>query len=103
MSDLNADGRADLIVGGGPGGGPRVRTVSGADLTRNAVTTLADFFAGDPSARGGVRVASDGRGGYVTGGGPGSPARVSSYRGADPTPVALPAFEDAYAGGVYVG
>ena len=103
LSDLNADGRADLVVGGGPGGGPRVRAMSGADLTRNVPTTLADFFAGDPSARGGVRVAADGRGGFVTGGGPGSPARVSSYRGADPTPTALPAFEDAYTGGVYVG
>ena len=46
-------------------------------------------------------MATDGRDGIVTGGGPGSPARVTRYRGGDPTP--LPAFEADFAGGVYVG
>ena len=60
-------GAADLVFGGGPGAGPRVRVVDLAALVRSggipsldaapAGVQLADFFAGDPAARGGVRVA----------------------------------------------
>lgn len=47
---------ADLIVGAGPGGGPRVRVLSGQGLLKGAEKVLADFMAGDPADRGGVRV-----------------------------------------------
>jgi hypothetical protein len=131
--DLNGDGRADLVVsagvGGGPrvaaydgtslatgssaklfgpGGGPRVRVLSGAGLLRNSQAALADFFAGDPAARGGVRVAVA-REAVVAGSGPGVPARVTLYQAAGLTTVGtpagtpLPGFEDDFAGGVYVG
>jgi len=111
--DLDGDGRAELVAGGGPGGGPRVRVLSGAELLRDTRTALADFFAGDPSARGGVRVAvtrgADGRAALITARGPGTAARVTLYKAADltqggaPAGAALPAFEDDFAGGVYVG
>jgi hypothetical protein len=48
--DLDGDARDDVVCGSGPGGGPRVRAV------RLDGSTAADFFAFDPSSRGGVRV-----------------------------------------------
>lgn len=74
--DVNGDCFVDIILGGGPGGGPRVRVVDGkklfnkdfvpnlelvnlddpANLTNGLV--LNNFFAFDPSDRGGVRVAA---------------------------------------------
>ncbi len=61
LGDLNNDGFADLISGGGPSGGPRVLALSGAALTTNTLATtpaLANFFAGDVNNRDGVRVAA---------------------------------------------
>ncbi len=58
IADLNADGRGELIAGAGPGGGPRVTVFDGGALSRGQVVPAADFFAGDPAARSGVRVAS---------------------------------------------
>src|SRR5439155_1170062 len=58
--DVNGDGFADLIGGGGPGGGPRVFAVDGHSLLQNGTGTLlpvANFFAGDIENRGGIRVA----------------------------------------------
>ena len=53
VGDLDGDGKADIIGGGGPGGGPRVLALSGLDLLGNKQTQLANFFAGDANARGG--------------------------------------------------
>lgn len=57
--DFDGDGIADIVVGGGPEGGPRVRVfnsenVRGFDPTQQQV--FADFFAFDSSSRDGVRV-----------------------------------------------
>lgn len=52
--DVNGDGFAELIAGGGPGGGPR--PYNGLDLLTNKQNAIADFFAGDINNRGGVRV-----------------------------------------------
>src|SRR5205814_845522 len=57
VGDLDGDGFAEVIAGGGPGGGPRVRALSGKALLGNQQTPLADFFAGDAANRGGVRLA----------------------------------------------
>jgi hypothetical protein len=49
--DLDADGNDDVLVGAGPGGAPQVKAVSGKDGR-----VMADFFADDPTLRGGVHV-----------------------------------------------
>ena len=56
----------DVIVGSGPGGGPHVRVVdatklgtAGADGQLPIASLRANFFAYDPTQRGGVRVAAD--------------------------------------------
>jgi hypothetical protein len=64
--DTNGDGRDDIICGTGPGGGPVVKVLSGANGS-----VLSSQFADDPSFRGGVRVDSrdvngDGRDDIIT-------------------------------------
>jgi hypothetical protein len=57
LGDVNHDGAADLIVGAGIGGGPRVAVYDGAALAAGTVRSLVpDFFALDPSLRSGVFV-----------------------------------------------
>jgi hypothetical protein len=50
--DINGDGVPDLAVAAGPGGGPRVRVLDG-----KTGAVLTDFFAFDPSFRGGASIA----------------------------------------------
>ncbi len=108
--DIDGDGSAEVVAGAGPGGGPRVVAFSGAQLAAGRQARVADFFAGDPAGRGGVRVAAksldgDGRADIVTGVGP----RVSAYLGRALAGGAAPAealgFEPSpgAAGGVFVG
>jgi subtilisin-like proprotein convertase family protein len=112
--DVDGDGSADLVLGGGPGGGPRVLVLSGKDLVNsNQLTTLADFFAGDPNSRGGVRVATkdvngDGKADVIAGDGDGQRSTVATYDGATLIGQAYVASTefDAFGnatGGVYVG
>src|SRR5262249_19647861 len=51
--DINADGKADVIVGADAGGGPEVRVFDGA-----TGTLIRDFFAYGINFTGGVRVAA---------------------------------------------
>ncbi|MBL8863938.1 MAG: FG-GAP repeat protein [Planctomycetia bacterium] len=59
-------GNAELVIGAGPGGGPRIRILDGAAVTfqgRNFTSdregdTVANFFAFEPSFRNGVSVAA---------------------------------------------
>ena len=79
--DLNDDGVDDIITGAGTGGAPHVRVISGVDGAE-----LENFFAFDPSGRGGARVAAvdtngDGDGDTLVVGTPGHLRRF--FRDAD--------------------
>jgi hypothetical protein len=104
--DVDGDGFAEVAFGGGPGGAPRVRLFDGKallaaggfnNLDEVPAAQRANFFAGDVSLRGGVRVAlrdADGTGtaDLLAGSGEGEPSRVRVYRSANllanPTPAA---------------
>ncbi len=88
--DLNGDGRPDLVVSAGAGGGPRVALFDGRSLMPgNAPKKLvADFFAYESSLRNGVTVSvgdvnGDGKADLVTGAGPGGAPRVTVFSGGD--------------------
>ncbi|MCZ2340276.1 MAG: VCBS repeat-containing protein, partial [Bacteroidales bacterium] len=111
--DIDGDGRADLVAGGGPGGGPRITIFSGDALLSGRQEPLCNFFAGNTENRGGVRVAvkdldGDTQADLIVGDGTGAGSHVSAYRGANllsgsPRPLfefdALPGLN----GGVFVG
>jgi FtsP/CotA-like multicopper oxidase with cupredoxin domain len=83
VADVNNDGISDLIVGAGPGGGPRVIVYNGAT---NFTTQLFDFFAFSSSFTGGVDVAggdfnADGFADIVVGAGPGGGPQVNIFDG----------------------
>jgi hypothetical protein len=83
--DINNDGLADIIVGAGAGGGPRVKVFAGnASYFINAVTPLMDFFAYNPSFTGGVTVAAGNRDlnpgdEVITGAGAGGGPNIRSF------------------------
>lgn len=52
VGDLDGDGKAEVVTGAGVGGGPHVRT-----FNRYGTPLGKGFFAADPGARNGVRVA----------------------------------------------
>jgi uncharacterized protein YkwD len=79
--DVDGDGKADIIVGAGAGGGPEVEAFSGAD---NHV--LYAFYAYDPHFTGGVSVAAgdikgNGYADIVTGAGAGGGPHVRAFDG----------------------
>ncbi|VTS06302.1 FG-GAP-like repeat-containing protein [Tuwongella immobilis] len=126
--DMNGDGFAEIVLGGGPNGGPRVMILDGArslqastiDPSRPASldAPLSNFFAFSPDLRGGVRVAvknidGDALADLVVGTGGGVSARVQTYRAsllnlvapnAGPIQEAFTPFPDPLGlNGVYVG
>jgi hypothetical protein len=79
--DVNNDGRSDITVGAGEGGGPHVRVFSGLDGS-----IIREFYAYAPNFLVGVRVATadfdkDGFADIVTGAGPGGGPHVQVFSG----------------------
>lgn len=102
--DTNGDGFDDIIVGAGPGGGPRVQVFSGQNGS-----VLQNFFAFAEAFRGGVTVGSadingDGKDDIIVGAGPGGGPQVTVYSGAAAGQVLFNqfVFEDTFRGGVFV-
>ncbi|MEN9672064.1 MAG: hypothetical protein RL553_329 [Planctomycetota bacterium] len=80
--DIDGDLYADILVGAGPGGGPRIKVFSGKNLT-----VLRDFFAFEPTFSGGVTIAtglinSDLQVDILVGAGPGGGPRLKVFDGA---------------------
>jgi large repetitive protein len=102
-ADVDGDGRADIITGAGPGGGPHVRVWSGVDSHE-----ITGFFAYDPAFPGGVNVAAadidgDGHADIITGAGPGGGPHVRVWSGADTHELTgFFAYDPAFPGGVVV-
>jgi uncharacterized delta-60 repeat protein len=103
LGDVDGDGHADFVFGGGPGGAARVYILNGATVAAGDVAAahanpLANFFvAGNTTDRGGVRVSAHETDGdafadvAVTTG----PTQLRFYRGKNFAGAAEPtAFED---------
>ncbi|MFO0802607.1 MAG: VCBS repeat-containing protein [Gemmataceae bacterium] len=81
IGDLNHDGRADLIVSAGFGGGPRVAFWDGKSITTAPTKMLNDFFVFEEGLRNGLYPAigdidNDGYAEFFAGAGPGGGPRV---------------------------
>jgi glucose/arabinose dehydrogenase len=101
--DVNGDGRADIVVGPGPGGAPHVRVFSGTDLAE-----LRSFFAFSPAFAGGVFVAAGNLtpgaiADLVVGAGAGGGPHVRAFDGTSLAELAsFFAYAPAFTGGVRV-
>jgi hypothetical protein len=84
--DVDGDGRADVVVAAGHGGGPHVKAFG--IVAGSAPRELFSFFAYSPDFTGGVSVAAgdtdaDGITDVVTGAGSGGAPHVKCFRGTD--------------------
>jgi hypothetical protein len=104
--DVDGDGVADIITGVGAGGGPHVQVLSGA-----TGATLASFFAYEPGARVGMRVAAadldgDGKAEIITAPGSGGGSHVKAFErnpdGSVTEVASFFAYDPAFLGGVFV-
>jgi hypothetical protein len=85
--DVNADGRDDLVVAAGQGGGPRVAVYDGRAIAAGQPNRLVwDFYAFAPTFGGGTYVAvgdlnGDGFGDVICGAGEGGGPHVRAFSG----------------------
>ena len=86
--DFNGDLLSDIVVGAGPGGGPRVQVFEAKSLinTPEAPTSLINFFGFSSTSRQGVRVAvknvdGDAIPDLLIGEGAGNISRIRTYAG----------------------
>jgi hypothetical protein len=103
-SDLNGDGKADIITGAGAGGGPHVEVFNGVNHA-----LLTSFLAYVPDFTGGVRVGvvpdvdGDGLADLVTAAGPGGGPHTKVFRGTNGALLkSFFAYDPAFLGGVFV-
>jgi hypothetical protein len=102
--DVDGDGRADIITGVGPGGGPHVKVYSGANGG-----LIREWMAYDENFRGGVITAArdldgDGKADIITAPGKSGGPHVKAFSGADNQLLdEFMAFESTFFGGIYVG
>jgi hypothetical protein len=97
------DGKADIITGAGPGGGPHVKAFDFATLN-----TVASFFAYAPTFAGGVTVATAYYNGgtmadVIAGPGMGAGPTVNVFTGAGTKVASFTPFDPTFLGGVFVG
>jgi len=106
--DVNNDGFADIIVGAGAGGGPRVKVLGGAtNFNINANAPIMDLFAYNPAFTGGVVVASGDRDGdavadVITGAGVGGGPNVRSFNAAGILIDNFFAFSSSITNGIFI-
>ena len=102
--DVTGDGRADILLGSGPGGGSRVRVLDGSNGAE-----IGNFFAFDPveSLPEGLQIASgdvngDGFADIITAGGSGG-SEVRVISGSDWSTLSSQHLLDGAGGGIRVG
>jgi hypothetical protein len=102
-ADVNGDGKAEIITGAGPGGGPHVKVLSGADQA-----LLFSFYAYHATFAGGVFVGGgdingDGRADVISGAGAGGGPHVKVFSGQDAALLqSFFAYHPVFGGGVRV-
>jgi hypothetical protein len=106
-ADVTGDGVADLIVGAGPGGGPRIRVLDGTNGAQ-LPGPLGSFFAYTPTFTGGVEVAAsdvngDGYADIITGAGIGGGPHLQVFSGQDGSLItSFFAYSPDFTGGIHV-
>lgn len=87
VGDINNDGKADVVIAAGFGGGPRIAGFSGATMGPNSGTRLFnDFFAFADKLNNGTYVAvgdlnADGFADLIAGAGPDGGPRITAFDG----------------------
>jgi hypothetical protein len=111
VGPVNATGHADLVIGAGPGGGPQVLVIDGANLAEGRAVATANFLALPASFTGGVIVTTGAVNGtshddVVVGAQSGGGPQVTVYDGAALTrgqvsiTASFAAFSPLFTGGV---
>lgn len=106
--DINSDGYADIIVGAGATGGPRVKVFNGAaGYAVNTIAPAMDFFAYDPSFTGGVTVSAGNRDAQlgdevITGAGVGGGPNIRSFNAAGQLIDNFFAFNTGITSGIFI-
>ncbi len=100
--DLDGDGKAEILVGAGPGAGPHVIAYNGT-----GTTVVASFYAYDFSFKGGIDVASADVEGttcaeIITGSGPGASPHAMVFRTNGTVLGSFYAYDPGYSGGIRV-
>lgn len=100
-ADIDNDGRAEIITAPGPGGGPHIK------IFKLDGTVVREFFAYDPSFRGGVFISAadtqnNGKADIITGAGPGGGPHVKVFSADGLEKFSFFAYDPGFRGGVDV-